>query len=297
MQILTSMSMLRHHETAPELLAQLFQLIPEGRFRSTPKEPEGFKLDLPESDPRVASVLKLLHDHGYKEAEYPDARQRLYRLTRRRKYEPSDLAAAPFCWLEYGEVRGSTDGERTDDGLLRLPHADVRKWKVITKVGPTFVVPDAVKRTLENSLYRGLIFRPTVQTKPRAQSAFASSQYQPGEPVTLSSLADTWWELASDTTIGPMHSVNRLALTPQREPLPSGTRGPGTFRNTEIIDDFRPIYARSSVDAVAAYDIVHTWEYSFRATDPEILVSPRLREALHTLQPACKWIPIEVINA
>jgi hypothetical protein len=208
------------------------------------------------------------------------------------------LAAAPFCWLEYCEVRGSTDGERTDDGLLRLPHADLRKWKEITKIGSTFVVPDAVKRTLEKSLYRGLIFRPTVQTKPRSRSRGGSSPSddQPGEPVTLSSPADTWWEITSAITIGPMHSVKRLALTPQRETLPSGTRGPGTFRNIENIDDFRHLYSRSSINAVAAHDIVHTWEYSFRSTDPEILVSPRLREALHKLQPACTWVPIELTD-
>lgn len=298
MEILTSMSALRHHETSPELLALLFQLVPEGRSRCMPNEKEGFKLDLPESDPRIASVLKLLHGHGYKQAETPDGRQRLYRLIRRRKYVPSDFTAAPFCWLEYCEVRGSTDGERTDDGLLRLPHADVRKWKEITKVGPTFVVPGAVKQSLEQSHFRGLIFRPTVQTKPRPRFRGSSSSpdYPPGDPVTLASPADAWWEVASDTTIGPMHSAKRLALTAQREPLPSGTRGPGTFRNIENIDDFRPIYARSSADAVAAHDIVHTWEYAFRSTDPEILVSPRLRESLRKLQSACKWVPIEVVQ-
>lgn len=296
MQILTSMSALRHHETSPELLALLFQLVPEGRNRSTPNEKEGFKLDLPESDPRITSVLNLLHDHGYRQAETSDGRQRLYRLIRRRKYAPDDFSTAPFCWLEYCEVRGSTDGERTDDGLLRLPYADVRKWKEITKVGPTFVVPDAVKQSLEQSNFRGLLFRPTVQTKPRPRSRGSSStpDYQPGEPVTLTSPADAWWEVASDTTIGPMHSVRRLALTAQREPLPSGTRGPGAMRNTEGFDDFRPIYARPSVDAVATHDIVHTWEFAFSFTDPEILVSSKLREALHKLQPACKWVPIEV---
>lgn len=300
MQVLTSMSVLRHHDTPPEVLARLFELVPEGRFRATPKDKESFKLDLPESDPRVKSVLTLLHDQGYTQAELPDARQRRYRLIRRRRYEASDIAAAPFCWLEYCEVRGSTDGERTDDGLLRLPQADVEAWGQAVKIGPTLVVLDAVKRTLQRSGYAGLLFRPTVQTKParpnRSAGGAVSQRRQPGEAVPLASPECAWWEVAAHTRIGPMVNIRRLALTGQREPLPSGTQGPGTLVNEEGFDDFRPVFARSAINAVGNKDIVHTWEFVFRADEPEVLVSPRLREAFQAVQPACRWVPVEVVE-
>lgn len=300
MQVLASMSVLRPHDTPPELLALLLQVVPEGRFRATPKDKEGFKLDLPETDPRVNQVLMLLKDHGYTQVELPDARQRQYRLIRRRRYEPSDIAAAPFCWLEYCEVKGSTDGERTNNGLLRLPHADVGEWEQAVKIGPTLVVLDAVKRGLEGAGYAGLEFRQTVQTMAaqakRATRGAVSQGGQPGEPVPHVSPECAWWELASDTCIGPMLNIRRLALTGQREPLPSGTQGPGTLVNEENFNDFRPVFARSAIDAVAKQDIVHTWEFVFRAHEPEILVSCRLREAVHAVQPACRWVPVEVVE-
>lgn len=300
MQILTSMSVLRHHDTPPDLLALLFQLVPEGRFRATPNDKESFKLDLPEPDPRVNSVLQLLQERGFKQAELPDARQRLYRLVRRRTYDASDLAAAPFCWLAYCEVKGSTDGERTDKGLLRLAHADVQNWDEVTKIGPSLVIPDSFKRELEQARYKGLVFRPTVQTKPsrdhRSRKGAASPNPNPDEPVVTTPPEDAWWEVASETRIGPMHDVRRLALTGRQEPLSPNVQGPGVLVNEETYNDFRPVYSRSAINAVGTKDIVHTWEFVFRAEDPEMLVSPRLRAAFHAVQPACTWIPVEVVD-
>lgn len=292
MQIHTSMSALRHHAIEPALLARLLELVPEGKYRGAPNDKDGFKLDLPESDPRVGAVLSLLALHGYTQDEYPDAKRKHYRLVRRRTYDASDVAQAPFFWVESCEVNGSTDGERTADNLLQLAREVVREWEEVTLIRPTFVVPLADKERLEQAGFNGLVMRPTVQTAPGRGS---KGETTPLQPVAPDSPSESWWELRSDTTIGPMQRVTRLALGARPDPLPTGVRGPGRFAS-EGFFDFRPVYARAAIEAVAGKDIVETWEYPSRPSEPEMLYSPRLREAIRQIQPACKWIPVQVVD-
>jgi hypothetical protein len=290
-RVVCSMSALDGESTPPELLSQLWELAPECRHRSYPGAKDGFKLELAESDPRVAQVLQLIGGSGYTQAEYPDRRNKHYRLIRRRRYDEADMAGAPLFWLEYCEVRGSTDGERTEDGLLRLPRGDARKWKEPTVVGRTFIVRDGVKRRLEAGGFKGLWFRPTIQTG-RVRGGGGQG---PGEQVGLATPEDAWWELAAERTMAPMLRVRRRALTAQREVLPEGVRGPGVLES-EGFDDFRPVYTREAVEAVAGMDIVHTWEFAFRPLEPEVLMSGRLRAVMMELQPACRMVPVEVVG-
>jgi len=84
-------------------------------------------------------------------------------------------------------------------------------------------------------------------------------------------------------------------LTAQREVLPEGVRGPGVLES-EGFDDFRPVYPRAAIDAAAGLDTVNTWEFRYRATEPEVLMSARLRAAVMEIQPACRMVPVEVVG-
>lgn len=286
------MSALDQRDVDPGLLSKLLELVPEGKFRGSPSDKDGFKLDLPESDPRVGAVLSLLASHGFSQAKYPDAKLKHYRLNRRRKYDASDFAAAPLFWVENCEVKGSTDGERTTDHLLKLSFREAGRWEEVTWVKNTFVVPRAQKLELESAGFNGLVMRPTVQTAPVRGS---KSDTAPWQPVTLDSPSQSWWEVRSDATIGPMLRVTRLALGAKPDPLSPGARGPGRL-TSEGFFDFRPVYTRAAIEAVAGKDIVETWEYAHRPTEPEVLYSARMREAIHKIQPACKWVPVEVAS-
>lgn len=296
MKELISIARLPLDRVTTELIDDLVAIYPEGeRIGGSPdKRTRSFCfIDIPREDPRVEKVLNTLKMHGW----YPKVDQALpyqpneFWLTFKRKYSPRDYEKSEYLQIS---ARGGANSffRHRKTGFLKVSAAHLRRTRA-NVLAPALLVRDCVRKLLESSDLRHLVFRPILPVE--------NANYENDEGdvvVSWDRIGDKWWELTSDFVLPPLNlgkiefldSVTFLPITDPTKQTP--VLREGLYFEPEL--HFR----RADMEALEPFDLALTREFNGRVGDgsnePWRVASQELYQFFKKHKITAGWQPVRL---
>lgn len=295
-----SIPTLSYRDVAPQLIDDLVAIYPEGEqvggsisgLAAMPIRTFCF-INVPREDQRVEQVFAVFRKHGW----FPYVDKRLprqpneYRLVLKRKYTHNDLAKCEFLTLN-GKRGVLGLGWRTDrEGIIVLPVNRIRK--VIAANADTLwtdrpgwmVVSERVRRAVEDTDMRHVIFRPTVLVHGK------------GKPddlrVAWSEIGDPWWEITSDYTLPPLSPTVQIVAQDE---------GPFVSYESQLLELREGLYQvpelhyrRTDIEQCEPFDLAVSHEHIGKPPHQQMkIASQRLYQLFTKHGMKASWIPVRI---
>lgn len=308
----------RYGKSASLLLA-LSEIMPERATRDTNGKVVMFDLLFTADDTRGKLIVDLYVTSGLWDKarlSMPD-----FGMKRVAYFEPEDWAKSNYFWLRHcGESGKIQDGYNTvapgADGNTRSPLSFLQGLSTSNIYSGSvdfteILVSGLRKREFEQQGFIGLGFRPVVPVldpKPTRPSPGIGGTWKEWEefsksciilPAQYESEEASWWELFPTLELPPQHSsVIQYTLDAARTKRDVRIQGPGVLGN-EGTFDYHPVYTRSAIESVVAFDVARSYEYVFGTEGIHARVhlnicSRRFMDYFKKLAPDSQWLPIEV---
>lgn len=263
---------------------RLVRIYPEGQDR------HAFWSFLSEDDPRTLEILKTLDEAGVKpwmDSSRPREKGREFTLQLERFYDCSEVAACDLVELAPKETcPGDYRDERTGHVLLDVHRLD-NSLDFALADRERYVVPDRVKRILEQADLDHLLFRSALLSDPK-QAVDAVIPWEGWGPP--------WWELTSDYTLPPVSPSMDLRdrdgkPIDRKEPNALHVRKEGLYVHPELH------YLASDLRKCEPFDLARTWERfggEMKWNERTLVASKRFYEfcVKHNLK--TDWVPVRI---
>lgn len=246
-----------------------------------------WELYLPEDHPSISRAIAIMHNAGLKEWHFCGMSKswhegKEFSLRRVRKYDPEDLASAPFLEIT-ADYLNEHIWTSFETGLIEIQRITAVKGKdreILSPFGGNgqgLIVSDAVRRDIERGLSA-----PEIEFLP---VDFKAKTKTPDPPV--------WWELTSRVTLPPV-APGLVLLDNKDRPVPRGHKG-----FTQIWEPpFAPRelhYIRSELEAVGGFTLARTYEKTgHRENDRCLIASQRFYRFCLENDIRCGWVPVRI---
>lgn len=273
-----------------EAIDALSRIYPEGR-----RGQYHFGFRLPQEDSRVHAIIKWLAAAGLHprsvDRQGPLDRSKEYLMRLHREYDPLDLEKS-----EYFELIPSSQTEglfRNDRGEIKIdgrelqPSADFASTKL-----SWIIVPDRVKRLLQQSDLHHIAFRPTVLV-----GGLLAKDHK--EPVPWEVYGEPWWELTSELILPPLSpSVDLRDANGQPLPYGSNNFSNGCHLREGLYSHPELHYPKRDLQAIEPFDAALTYEPFGNKGVPldwrKLVVSRRFREVCLEHEWNTDWVPVRI---
>lgn len=285
------------------LFSRLIVAYPVGHGGLT-NNPEWFRIELPEDDPRMREVIHLLERAGWRQwVDYsrPPTKDREYDALWFRKYSTKDWNESkylvPFArsWTMIHNLRDGRVGHETNE-------TNHKSDAVADKAGHRgLLVPDRVKRELDRAGLIGLRFEEAVPLVSKPGVGYVP---RPKPPKRLGD----WWVLSSEIRLPPMSPSCDLRSVPDI-PLRGGGEPPFARKPDDppyaCLEEGLFVYPEahygaSDLQTMPPFDAALSHEtFGSTMTGPSrmLIVSNRFYKVCRALDYRVSWIPVRIDEA
>lgn len=257
------------------------------------KKYRAFNCTLPTEDPRLHTIRELLTTSGLRpwmdrfRKRPPDE----YTIEIERIYEPEELNSAEYLELvPYAFTEGLS---RDDHGRIKIDGRELQPSAAFasTKL-PWVIVPDRVKRLLQESDLHHIAFWPTIMV-----GGFLAKDRK--EPISWEVYGEPWWELTSELILPPLSPSVDLRDA-DGQPL---SRGSNNFSNgchlrEGLYSHPELHYRKQDLQAVEPFDAALTYEPFGTKGVPldwrRLVVSRRFRDFCLEHGWKADWVPVRI---
>ena len=278
------------NDAGEEVFSQLLSLYPENKWNNT------FIYYGPMVHSRTQEILNLLRLYDRKPWDNTSVGIKNPRVNFtfqiEKKYNAKELSSFLFLEVRPLDDAHIFDSPRREDKLMRLLQGYLKEDVDIGFTMPTwYVVPDHVKRVLEEGRFAGIVFRPIHLLPGLAVTAETPvvpwDQY--GEP---------WWELDSDISLPPLSDSMTFTdmngkILKNRDFSNGFHRRDGLYVHPELH------YKAANLEVFGCFDLARTYEpfgnrKGYERSDCPLVASQKFYQFCLKHRIKTNWVPVRI---